>query len=129
MLEMYSLSLPFPTLLPSDSFLNLFIFTQVTYDATSFLDKNKDLLFKDLIYCLGSSANFVLKELFPETANTEDLKRPPSAGTQFKKSMDDLMSNLLSKQPHYVRCVKPNDKKSPGKFDSKLVAHQVRYLG
>ena len=126
---MYSLSLPFPTLLPSDSFLNLFIFTQVTYDATSFLDKNKDLLFKDLIYCLGSSANFVLKELFPETANTEDLKRPPSAGTQFKKSMDDLMSNLLSKQPHYVRCVKPNDKKSSGKFDSKLVAHQVRYLG
>jgi myosin-1 len=58
----------------------------VTYDVDAFLDKNKDLLFKDVIFALGSSKNFVIAELFPEAAEKDkiDLKRPPSAGYQFK---------------------------------------------
>jgi len=39
-------------------------FNQVVYDATLFLDKNKDLLFKDLMYAMGSSKNFVLRFIF-----------------------------------------------------------------
>ena len=35
----------------------------------------------------------------------------------------------MSKAPHYVRCVKPNSKKSSGIFDQDLCLHQVRYLG
>ena len=39
------------------------------------------------------------------------------------------MKNLLSKNPHYVRGIKPNDSKSPGEFQDDLCRHQVRYLG
>jgi len=37
------------------------------------------------------------------------------AATQFKSSLAELMVILMSKQPSYVRCIKPNDDKRPGK--------------
>ena len=40
-----------------------------------------------------------------------------------------LINNLGSKQPHYVRCIKPNEEKSPVLFDRERVRHQVNYLG
>ena len=40
-----------------------------------------------------------------------------------------LVENLQSKEPFYVRCVKPNEKKSPMLFDDKRCQHQVEYLG
>lgn len=101
----------------------------VVYNADAFLDKNKDLLYRDLIYCIGSSTNPAIKSLFPESAESGDLKRPDSAGTQFRASMESLMKNLLSKNPHYVRCIKPNDSKSSSTFQTDLCQHQVRYLG
>ena len=52
-----------------------------------------------------------------------------TAGTMFQKSMTDLVSTLLSKEPFYVRCIKPNDLKSSSVFDDVRIEHQVRYLG
>uniref|UniRef100_A0A8C5ADQ1 Unconventional myosin-Ic-like n=1 Tax=Gadus morhua TaxID=8049 RepID=A0A8C5ADQ1_GADMO len=51
------------------------------------------------------------------------------AATQFKNSLTKLMETLMSKEPSYVRCIKPNDAKQPGRFDEVLVRHQVKYLG
>ena len=31
-------------------------------------------------------------------------------------------------QPHYIRCVKPNEKKAPRDIDESLVKHQIKYL-
>ncbi|VEN53868.1 unnamed protein product [Callosobruchus maculatus] len=56
-------------------------------------------------------------------------KRPPTAGTLFKNSMQALVQNLQSKEPHYVRCIKPNEIKSATAFDDERVRHQVSYLG
>ena len=56
-------------------------------------------------------------------------KRPPAAGTLFKQSMQELVKNLASKDPYYVRCVKPNEIKSAQRFDFERVKHQVAYLG
>ncbi len=39
------------------------------------------------------------------------------------------MRNMLAKNPHYIRCIKPNDAKRKSHFDDSLVLHQVRYLG
>ena len=39
------------------------------------------------------------------------------------------MENLMSKTPHYIRCIKPNEEKLPDEFDDRLCRHQVRYLG
>ena len=38
------------------------------------------------------------------------------AGTQFKTSLAQLMDILMSKEPSYVRCIKPNDFKRARKF-------------
>lgn len=47
----------------------------------------------------------------------------------FRNSMILLVKNLTSKEPFYVRCIKPNEVKSPVVFDEERVNHQVRYLG
>ncbi|KFW06700.1 Unconventional myosin-Ih, partial [Eurypyga helias] len=49
--------------------------------------------------------------------------------TQFKNSLTSLIEILMSKEPSYVRCIKPNENKEPGKFDDFLIRHQVKYLG
>lgn len=36
---------------------------------------------------------------------------------------------LCPQEPYYVRCIKPNDKKSPQVFDEERCRHQVEYLG
>uniref|UniRef100_A0A673IU04 Unconventional myosin-Ic n=1 Tax=Sinocyclocheilus rhinocerous TaxID=307959 RepID=A0A673IU04_9TELE len=51
------------------------------------------------------------------------------AATQFKYSLAKLMEILMSKEPSYVRCIKPNDAKQAGRFDEVLIRHQVKYLG
>ncbi|XP_020901059.1 unconventional myosin-Ic [Exaiptasia diaphana] len=100
----------------------------VTYNVTGFVDKNNDLLFRDLKEAMCQSTNIITSEMFPKEEMLS-LKRPDTAGTQFKTSLNHLMSILMSKQPSYVRCIKPNDSKRSGKFDDQLIRHQVKYLG
>ena len=40
--------------------------------------------------------------------------------------MISLVANLKTKDPFYVRCVKPNEIKSPVKFNDERCLHQVR---
>ncbi|TKR57736.1 hypothetical protein L596_030397 [Steinernema carpocapsae] len=103
----------------------------VTYSVNGFMDKNKDTLFQDLKRLLYESGHPLLKEMFPDGSKsiTEVNKRPPTAGALFKTSMTDLVKQLASKEPHYIRCIKPNENKSSREFDQERVEHQVRYLG
>ncbi|VDM41595.1 unnamed protein product [Toxocara canis] len=103
----------------------------VTYSVAGFLDKNRDTLFQDLKRLLYNSKNSLMSSLFPDGAKavTEVNKRPLTAGTMFKNSMLDLVEQLASKMPYYIRCIKPNEDKSSVKFDEERVDHQVRYLG
>jgi myosin-7 len=48
---------------------------------------------------------------------------------QFKKSLDTLMKTLNQRNPFFVRCIKPNEVKSPGVFDRLLCTRQLRYSG
>ena len=43
--------------------------------------------------------------------------------------LDSLMDTLNSTQPHYVRCIKPNDSKRPDLFDANACLTQLRYAG
>uniref|UniRef100_A0A8C9T8N8 Myosin ID n=1 Tax=Scleropages formosus TaxID=113540 RepID=A0A8C9T8N8_SCLFO len=103
----------------------------VTYSVVGFIDKNKDTLFQDFKRLLYNSSNPVLKAMWPEgkLSITEVTKRPLTAGTLFKTSMISLVENLASKEPYYVRCIKPNDVKSPLLFEQERCRHQVEYLG
>ncbi|XP_049872958.1 unconventional myosin ID [Pectinophora gossypiella] len=103
----------------------------VTYAITGFMDKNKDSLWQDLKRLLHSSTNRSLTEMWPEGATNIQTtsKRPPSAATLFRNSMASLVTGLQSKEPFYVRCVKPNPLQAPSTWDDQLVRHQVAYLG
>ncbi|XP_053119977.1 unconventional myosin-Id [Hemicordylus capensis] len=103
----------------------------VIYSVTGFIDKNKDTLFQDFKRLMYNSSNPVLKKMWPEgkLSITEVTKRPLTAATLFKNSMIALVDNLASKEPYYVRCIKPNDKKLPHLFDEERCKHQVEYLG
>uniref|UniRef100_A0A665W6W2 Unconventional myosin-Ig-like n=1 Tax=Echeneis naucrates TaxID=173247 RepID=A0A665W6W2_ECHNA len=103
----------------------------VTYSVEGILDKNKDLLFQDFKRLMYNSTNPVLKEMWPDgqLSITEVTKRPLTAATLFKNSIVALVDKLACKEPYYVRCIKPNEMKSPMLFDDARCQHQVAYLG
>ncbi|XP_042818752.1 unconventional myosin-Ih isoform X3 [Panthera tigris] len=101
---------------------------EVTYCTKGFLEKNNDLLYRHLKEVLCSSKNRILKDCFL-VAELENRRRPPTVGTQFKNSLSSLLEILISKEPSYIRCIKPNERKEPSKFDDLLIRHQIKYLG
>merc|ERR1712226_1788584 len=46
-----------------------------------------------------------------------------------RESLSKLMTNLKSTQPHFVRCIIPNEHKKPGLMEAHLVLHQLRCNG
>uniref|UniRef100_A0A8C0BBR5 Unconventional myosin-Ic n=1 Tax=Buteo japonicus TaxID=224669 RepID=A0A8C0BBR5_9AVES len=89
---------------------------EVTYSVAGFLDKNNDLLFRNL------------KEVSVDRGRFQ-YSAEQGAATQFKNSLSKLMEILMSKEPSYIRCIKPNDAKQADRFDEVLIRHQVKYLG
>ncbi|XP_020780772.2 unconventional myosin-Ih [Boleophthalmus pectinirostris] len=101
---------------------------EVTYCVVGFLDKNNDLLYRNGKEVMRQSSNAIIKICFPAT-EPDSKRRPETVVTQFKASLVGLTEILMSKEPWYVRCIKPNESKQPGRFDDVLVRHQVKYLG
>uniref|UniRef100_A0A8D3CGK6 Myosin IHb n=1 Tax=Scophthalmus maximus TaxID=52904 RepID=A0A8D3CGK6_SCOMX len=101
---------------------------EVTYCVVGFLDKNNDLLYRNGKEVMRQSKNAIIRHCFPST-EPDSKRRPETVVTQFKSSLVGLTEILMSKEPWYVRCIKPNEAKQPGRFDDVLVRHQVKYLG
>ncbi|CAG9768110.1 unnamed protein product [Ceutorhynchus assimilis] len=100
----------------------------VTYNVKSFIEKNNDLLYRDLREAMCSSSNSILQSIFTESEQRSK-KMPETAITQFKNSLNNLMVILKDKEPSYIRCIKPNEFQKSGVFDVEIVKHQVTYLG
>ena len=77
------------------------------------MEKNRDTFSQDLMKLLQETKSKFLKTIFLNEfqIGTETRKRGPSLGTQFKKSLDSLMTILSACQPFFVRCIKPNEYK------------------
>lgn len=107
----------------------------VDYVIEGFCEKNRDTLFNDLIELMKSSDNNLLKSLFiSENASTtnnnnNNSRRPTTAGSKIKTQANLLVDTLMKCYPHYIRCIKPNDRKQPSEFNESLVKHQIKYLG
>ncbi|KAJ8614226.1 hypothetical protein CTAYLR_001147 [Chrysophaeum taylorii] len=52
-----------------------------------------------------------------------------TVGTQFKTQLASLMRAVGQTKPHYIRCLKPNDKNVPNQFWRARVTEQLRYGG
>uniref|UniRef100_A0A8C1M9U4 Myosin IHa n=1 Tax=Cyprinus carpio TaxID=7962 RepID=A0A8C1M9U4_CYPCA len=101
---------------------------EVTYCVLGFIDKNNDLLYKNIKDVMRLSKNPIIQECFPATEG-DSRRRPETVATQFKNSLLRLTEILTAKEAWYVRCLKSNDNKQSGKFDEVLVRHQVKCLG
>jgi myosin protein heavy chain len=52
-----------------------------------------------------------------------------TAAQRHKEQLFSLMAHLNSTNPHFVRCIIPNDGKKAGNFDAKLILEQLRCNG
>ncbi|XP_078489929.1 unconventional myosin-Ie isoform X1 [Ciona intestinalis] len=100
---------------------------KVSYDVDNFCEKNKDVLFKDLVELMQQSEYDFIRSLFPENTNTQ--KRPTTASSKIKTQCNILVSTLMKCSPHYIRCIKPNESKKPHDWEESRAKHQVEYLG
>uniref|UniRef100_F7BS20 Myosin IE n=1 Tax=Monodelphis domestica TaxID=13616 RepID=F7BS20_MONDO len=102
---------------------------KVSYDMDGFCERNRDVLFMDLIELMQSSELPFIKALFPENLQADKKGRPTTAGSKIKKQANDLVSTLMKCTPHYIRCIKPNETKKSRDWEESRVKHQVEYLG
>ncbi|ELK08065.1 Myosin-If [Pteropus alecto] len=86
---------------------------QVSYDVSGFCERNRDVLFSDLIELMQTSEQAFLRMLFPEKLDVDKKGRPSTAGSKIKKQANDLVATLKRCTPHYIRCIKPNETKRP----------------
>ncbi|OQR70068.1 myosin-IIIb-like [Tropilaelaps mercedesae] len=50
-------------------------------------------------------------------------------GGYFRYSLMDLLQKMISGSPHFVRCIKPNEQRSPTRLQKDKVLNQLRYTG
>ncbi|OMP04597.1 IQ motif, EF-hand binding site [Corchorus olitorius] len=108
---------------------------EVLYDTNGFLEKNRDPLNSELVQLL-SSCNEQLPQLFASKILNQSLNpaisldgSKQSVATKFKGQLFKLMHQLENTTPHFIRCIKPNCKRLPGKYEEDLVLEQLRCYG
>jgi len=115
----------------------------VPYNITNWLEKNKDPLNDTVVDQFKKGTNQLLTEIFAdhpgqsggkEEAGGKGGKRAKGSGFQtvsalYREQLNGLMKTLHSTSPHFIRCIIPNETKSPGVIDSHLVMHQLTCNG
>ncbi|XP_011614688.1 myosin-7 [Takifugu rubripes] len=116
----------------------------VDYNINNWLVKNKDPLNETVVALYQKSNLKLLSILFANysgadaamTEGTEGKKEKKKKGSSFqtvsalhRENLNKLMTNLRSTHPHFVRCIIPNETKTPGAMENPLVMHQLRCNG
>uniref|UniRef100_A0A8C6X6K5 Myosin heavy chain 7B n=1 Tax=Naja naja TaxID=35670 RepID=A0A8C6X6K5_NAJNA len=109
----------------------------VPYTIFGWLEKNKDPLNETVVGVFQKSQNKLLNSLYENYVSSSagvKEKRKKAASFQtvsslHKENLNKLMTNLRATQPHFVRCIIPNETKTPGAMDPFLVMHQLRCNG
>uniref|UniRef100_A0A8D0TAP3 Myosin-7 n=1 Tax=Sus scrofa TaxID=9823 RepID=A0A8D0TAP3_PIG len=104
----------------------------VDYNIIGWLQKNKDPLNETVVDLYKKSSLKLLSNLFANYAGADTPGVLPwfySRSILPPENLNKLMTNLRSTHPHFVRCIIPNETKSPGVIDNPLVMHQLRCNG
>uniref|UniRef100_UPI003AAE03E5 myosin heavy chain, fast skeletal muscle-like n=1 Tax=Centroberyx gerrardi TaxID=166262 RepID=UPI003AAE03E5 len=113
----------------------------VDYNVTGWLDKNKDPLNDSVLQLYQKSSCKLLSLLYAAGPAAEAESGGSKKGgkkkggsmqtvsSQFRENLGKLMTNLRSTHPHFVRCLIPNESKTPGLMENHLVIHQLRCNG
>ncbi|KAL1546121.1 myosin-11-like isoform X1 [Salvia divinorum] len=103
---------------------------EVQYQSDHFLDKNKDYVVPEYQDLLGSSKCPFVAGLFPPIAEeSSKSSKFSSIGSRFKLQLQQLMETLNATEPHYIRCVKPNNLLKPAIFENQNILQQLRCGG
>ncbi|XP_053329710.1 myosin-4-like [Spea bombifrons] len=113
----------------------------VDYNIAGWLDKNKDPLNETVVGLYQKSSVKLLSFLYcsysatdAETGGKGGGKKKKGSSFQtvsalFRENLNKLMTNLRSTHPHFVRCLIPNETKTPGIMENHLIIHQLRCNG
>ncbi|KAM4624399.1 myosin-7-like isoform 2-T2 [Polymixia lowei] len=114
----------------------------VDYNICNWLVKNKDPLNETVVTLYQKSTLKMLAVLFANYAGADSESGGKAKGGTKKKgssfqtvsalhreNLNKLMTNLRSTHPHFVRCIIPNESKTPGAMENPLVMHQLRCNG
>ncbi|XP_010447926.1 PREDICTED: myosin-14 isoform X1 [Camelina sativa] len=102
----------------------------VTYQTEQFLEKNKDYVVAEHQALLNASRCAFVACLFPLLAEDANKKSKfSSIGSRFKQQLVTLLETLSTTEPHYIRCVKPNNVLKPLIFENQNVLQQLRCGG
>ncbi|XP_061588848.1 myosin-7-like [Cololabis saira] len=113
----------------------------VDYNINNWLVKNKDPLNETVVGLFQKSTLKLLGVLFAGYAGADSAadakgKGAKKKGSSFqtvsalhRENLNKLMTNLRSTHPHFVRCLIPNETKTPGAMENPLVMHQLRCNG
>uniref|UniRef100_A0A3P8X1M8 Myosin heavy chain 7 n=1 Tax=Cynoglossus semilaevis TaxID=244447 RepID=A0A3P8X1M8_CYNSE len=111
----------------------------VDYNINNWLVKNKDPLNETVVGLYQKSTVKLLATLFANYAGADSGgkgKGSKKKGSSFqtvsalhRENLNKLMTNLRSTHPHFVRCIIPNETKTPGAMENPLVMHQLRCNG
>ncbi|KRY13182.1 Unconventional myosin-Va [Trichinella patagoniensis] len=109
-----------------DEFLVVHYAGTVKYCVRDFVKKNLDTVNESFNEMLRNSRNCFLVQLL-QTDSCPQLQKSSkrTVGSQFRKSLSTLMDTLNSTNPHYVRCIKPNDEKLPFTFNNARTMQQI----
>jgi myosin V len=115
----------------------------VEYSTSGFLEKNKDTLHQEAVDLLvhsprdGSFTKMLSEgtdfrprdKASPRQRAAANKQRGASVGWQFKEQLTTLLETLQQTNPHYVRCLKPNDACEASVFARDRVINQLRCNG
>merc|ERR1719466_749746 len=111
----------------------------VNYNVTSWLEKNKDPVNETVVELFKSTSKCqLLVHLWrdhpgqPTTAPKDEGKKKKKGGggkTVSSVYLVELMTTLYSCEPHFVRCLVPNNHKKPGDVEPPLIMHQLTCNG
>ncbi|XP_066368156.1 myosin-17-like isoform X10 [Miscanthus floridulus] len=102
---------------------------EVTYQSDHFLDKNRDYVVVEHQELLNASKCSFVSGLFPSVLEENTKASKSSIATRFKWQLQELMETLSSTEPHYIRCIKPNNHLKPTTFENVNVLQQLRCSG
>uniref|UniRef100_A0A4W3K1R6 Myosin-7B n=1 Tax=Callorhinchus milii TaxID=7868 RepID=A0A4W3K1R6_CALMI len=106
----------------------------VPYNIMGWLNKNKDPLNETVVSVFQKSSNkasLTSQGAVEEEGLETGLERDKRGSEMLRdgENLNKLMTNLRSTQPHFVRCIIPNETKTPGVMDPFQVLHQLRCNG
>ncbi|VDD86871.1 unnamed protein product [Enterobius vermicularis] len=108
---------------------------QVRYSVDDWVEKNRSLTCESLIsvFKTASDKTFFPKlwENYPEGRNTDShcVEISTTYSTAYTNSLSKLFRDLEETQPHFVRCIVPNDLKQSAVFDGPLILNQLSCNG